>query len=192
MSKRREKERSLYEKEYKTVKLSENDIAKIRKRKFQAYQSKKTNGPSQQDKIKTKEQIMEKLKDFIAIDPKDFSQIKPGTFIRYIRKDGKYCNGGILMRNGYPTFWVLKNRTSQGTDAMWSVQLKTGNKYFMIDKERKQALKEEKDELYENVQSGKCKLVDKNSLEELIKEYSDMKKKLEKYEPSRQRKSSHR
>ena len=88
-----------------------------------------------QDKIsKDPAEIKKRLKDYQSIDRDDYKYVRPGTFIRYLKKISnnrvKYCHGGMLVINAYPAYWILKNKLSDGKVRMWSVQLQSDNIYY--------------------------------------------------------------
>ena len=98
----------------------------------------------------SKEQIEERLEDYIKID--DIAKIPIGTHLRYFtKKDDKliFRMGGQLFRNnGIPEYIILKN----GINAQWSVQIKDTIFY------RKMTVPEIKDE-YEKIIKN---LIEKN------------------------------
>lgn len=88
-----------------------------------------------QDEIsKDPAKIKERLKNYDSIDRDDYKYVQPGTFIRYLKKISnnrvKYCHGGMMVINGYPAYWILKNKLSDGKVRMWSVQLQGDNIYY--------------------------------------------------------------
>lgn len=90
---------------------------------------------TEQDKIsQSLAKIKKRLNGFEEIDTDNYAYIRPGTFIRYLKKlpEGrvKYCHGGMLVINAAPVYWVLKNRMSTGKSILWSVQLNGDNIFF--------------------------------------------------------------
>lgn len=131
--------------------------------------------PSKQDLInKDINQIKNKLSDYQLIPQHKYESIEIGTYIRYVRFVGNKPEirlGGILIKNGYPNYWVLKN-AKKGSSIKWSVQLKPKrnqfpNKYFA----KKDSLnsREEKTkfgrEVYDALKNGKYMLVPTKTLE---------------------------
>jgi hypothetical protein len=90
---------------------------------------------TEQDKIsQSLSKIKKRLEDFEEIDMDNYSYIRPGTFIRYLKKlpNGrvKYCHGGMLAINAAPLYWVLKNKLTSGKSISWSVQLNGENMFY--------------------------------------------------------------
>jgi hypothetical protein len=90
---------------------------------------------TEQDKIsQSLSKIKKKLHDFEEIDSDNYAYIRPGTFIRYLKKlpnsRVKYCHGGMLVINAAPVYWVLKNTMTSGKNILWSVQLNGENIFY--------------------------------------------------------------
>lgn len=127
-------------------------------------------GMTKQDKIsQSVYSIKEKLEDYEQIDREDYPHIPPGTFIRYLKKLPndriKYCHGGLLAINAYPKYWILKNKTPDGTFKTWSVQLQNDNMYFC--KKHDSVPEKSLQEICEMVMSGKYRLVKADLLSKL-------------------------
>jgi len=90
---------------------------------------------TEQDKIsQSLSKIKKRLVDFEEIDVDNYAYIRPGTFIRYLKKlpndRVKYCHGGMMVINAAPDYWVLKNKMSSGKSILWSVQLNGENMFY--------------------------------------------------------------
>lgn len=128
---------------------------------------------TEQDRIsQSLSKIKTRLKDFEEIDIDNYAYIRPGTFIRYLKKlpNGrvKYCHGGMLVINAAPVYWVLKNRMSTGKSILWSVQLNGENMFYC---KQGSALPENSiKEICEMVMSREYKLIKTEHLLKLPKE----------------------
>jgi hypothetical protein len=97
-----------------------------------------------------KEQIKKKLEGWILV-PEDYTyRIDCGIWIKYINKNGSFRNGGILIKNSSPEYFVLKNPIK---NISWSVHLKE-NHIFIEDEEEKEKEKKMKQVLYDLWKSG--------------------------------------
>lgn len=112
---------------------------------------------TEQDYISSnKTLIKEKLKNFIQVEYKFIKDIPPKTWIKYISQNGMYRSGGILIKNEFPLYIVLKNPYKK---ISWSVNLKT-NYIFMEDIKTKKEEKIEMENLYKLYQEGFIKILD--------------------------------
>ena len=97
-----------------------------------------------------KDQIKKKLENWILV-PEDYTyRVDCGIWIKYINKDGAFRNGGVLIKNASPDYFVLKNPIK---NISWSVNLKE-NHIFIEDLEKKEKEKKMKDLLYELWKNG--------------------------------------
>ena len=97
-----------------------------------------------------KEQIRKKLENWILV-PEDYTyRVECGIWIKYIHKNGSFRNGGVLIKNSSPDYFVLKNPIK---NISWSVNLKE-NHIFIEDLEKKEKEKKMKDLLYELWKNG--------------------------------------
>ena len=79
-----------------------------------------------QDRISSKIDLMyKKLKTYIPVPVENYKDIPLGVDVKYISEEGKYRDGGELVVNEAPDYFVLV-RYKQS----WSVNLKT-NRIFM-------------------------------------------------------------
>lgn len=91
-----------------------------------------------------KEQIKKKLEGWILV-PEDYTyRIDCGIWIKYINKNGSFRNGGLLIKNSSPEYFVLKNPIK---NISWSVNLKD-NHIFIENEEEKEKEKNMKNVLY--------------------------------------------
>lgn len=127
-------------------------------------------GPSLQDKISANPSLMDaKLADYELILPEEYPKMENGTYIRYVKTERngkrKLCLGGVLIKNNYPDYWVLKSKGGRRS-VTWSVQLKPtrgcpANEYYR----RKGVLYAKEDKIkygaqvFDQVTSGKYCLV---------------------------------
>lgn len=123
-----------------------------------------------QDKISQDPAAVKKrLKGFKQIDKEDYKYVKPGTFIRYLKKipNGKYkyCHGGLLIVNADPVYWVLKSK-QRGKDILWSVQLQSDNIYYR--KQISEMPEKTMQDIYNAIKSGEYKLIKTKDLMNLI------------------------
>jgi len=97
-----------------------------------------------------KEQIRKKLENWILV-PEDYTyRVDCGIWIKYINKNGSFRNGGVLIKNASPEYFVLKNPIKS---ISWSVNLKE-NHIFIEDLEKKEKEKKMKDLLYDLWKNG--------------------------------------
>jgi hypothetical protein len=112
---------------------------------------------TEQDYISSNRELFkEKLKDFIQVEPQFIEEIPCKTWIKYITSDGLYRSGGILIKNEYPNYLVLKNPYKKFT---WCVDL-TKNYIFMEDIKTKKEEKTEMENLYKLYKEGFVKLLE--------------------------------
>ena len=106
---------------------------------------------TKQDVISSdKEKIKKKLEGWILV-PEDYTyRIDCGIWIKYINKNGSFRNGGILIKNSSPEYFVLKNPIR---NISWSVNLKD-NHIFIEDQEEKEKEKKMKQLLYDLRKNG--------------------------------------
>ena len=110
-----------------------------------------------QDYISTNKILLkEKIKDFIQVESKFIEQIPCNTWIKYINNEGLYRAGGILIKNAYPEYLVLKNPYIKKS---WCVNLKT-NYIFMENIKAKKEEEIEKNNLYKLYQNGFIKILE--------------------------------
>lgn len=97
-----------------------------------------------------KEQIKKKLEDWILV-PNDYTyRVDCGVWIKYINKNGYFRNGGVLIKNSSPDYFVLKNPIKK---ISWSVNLKE-NHIFVEDIEKKEKKDKMKNLLYDLWKNG--------------------------------------
>lgn len=107
---------------------------KKKKKKAEEYQR---EGPTTQDRLSANPLLMQdKLRHFEKIEPSQYADVEPGTFIRYLvhkairspngkaRHNTKIRMGGYVIVNSYPDYWVLQSKGSTGKSVTWSVPLK--------------------------------------------------------------------
>ena len=112
---------------------------------------------TEQDYISSNKPLLkEKLKDYIQVEYKFIKDIPPKTWIKYINQHGMYRSGGILIKNEYPLYLVLKNPYKK---VSWCVNLKN-NYIFMEDIKTKKEEKLEMENLYKLYQEGFVKILD--------------------------------
>ena len=81
-----------------------------------------------QERISSNIDLMyKKLKSYIPVPIENYKDIPTGINIKYISEQGKYREGGTLVVNSAPDYFVLVNGF-----VSWSVNLKT-NRIFMED-----------------------------------------------------------
>lgn len=121
-------------------------------------------GKSRQDQIsEDPKEFAKKFEGYVEIQPEEYPLMPEGTWIRYMRhapevKYGyQYRSGGILVRNCYPDYWVLKPAVGRGKN--WSVPLKLKNRYFRKDRGELKRVKERKEKLWNAVDTGKYMLL---------------------------------
>ena len=103
-----------------------------------------------------KEQIKKKLEGWILV-PEDYTyRIDCGIWIKYINKNGAFRNGGVLIKNSSPEYFVLKNPFN---DVIWSVNL-SNCVIFMKDKKNSRQKMIEKNNLYRLYEAGYVKILD--------------------------------
>ena len=106
---------------------------------------------TEQDKISMDTDVIyNKVKGFIKLPKENYGDVPYGVWIKYVSYEGKYRNGGILIKNGAPDYFVLKNISKKIT---WIFNLKK-NVIFMEDFKKKQLEKIEKDKLYNLFKNG--------------------------------------
>ena len=123
-----------------------------------------------QDKISSDpSEVKKRLKDFEKIKREDYKYIKPGTFVRYLKKivngNYKYCHGGLLVVNAAPVYWVLKAK-QRGQNILWSVQLGGDNMYYK--KRRSDVPDRTMHDIYSAIKSGEYKLIKTTDLLRLL------------------------
>ena len=65
---------------------------------------------TEQDKISMDTDVIyNKVKGFIKLPKENYGDVPYGVWIKYVSYEGKYRNGGILIKNGAPDYFVLKN-----------------------------------------------------------------------------------
>ena len=112
---------------------------------------------TEQDYISSnKELFKKKMENFIQVDNIFINEIPCNTWIKYITNDGLYRSGGILIKNEYPLYLVLKNPYKK---ISWCVDL-SKNYIFMEDIKKKKEEKIEKDNLYKLYQEGFVKILE--------------------------------
>ena len=108
-------------------------ITSIRLTEDKKYKKEKI---TKQDKISNNlEQIKKKLDGYEEIPDESLILIPTGIWIKYISDENKYRHGGMLIKNSYPQYFVLKNPTLNKT---WCVDLKKNTIYVnssVIEKE---------------------------------------------------------
>ena len=104
---------------------------------------------TRQDKISMNIDVMyKKLKKYIPIPKENHIDVPVGIWIKYVSQEGKYRNGGVLIKNSAPDYYVLKcGRLT------WSVNL-SKNKIFMKDYKKKRIEDIEKNKLYNLFKNG--------------------------------------
>lgn len=178
-----------------------------RKKNWQPADGWVKQGKSRQDQISQDEhEFTKRFEGYVEIKPQEYSDIQPGTAIRYMKHNPSapfqfdYRAGGLLVRNGYPDYWVLKPYDGRGKN--WSVPLKGQSRYFRKDSGRKDsgrkdsALKDSDDgeqqrvkarnaKLYEKVEAGELLIIDKDAfanMKEENEELQELKKRLKELE----------
>ena len=102
-----------------------------------------------QDRISDNIDAMYKrLKNYIPIPNDNHKDVPVGVWIKYVSDEGKYRNGGVLIKNAAPQYYVLKCKS-----LTWSVNL-SKNKIFMQDYKKKKQEQTEKDKLYNLFKNG--------------------------------------
>jgi hypothetical protein len=121
-------------------------------------------GKSRQDKIsEDSKEFLKRFEGYSEIKHEEYSLIPEGTWIRYMKYEPgtkfgfKYRSGGLLARNSYPDYWVLKPLGGRGKN--WSVPLKSKNRYFKKDRKEEKKIKDKKDKLYHAINDGKYVLL---------------------------------
>lgn len=102
------------------------------------------------------EYIKEQLEDFMRVPEKYLKDVRCGSLIKYITNTGKFRFGGVLIKNEYPLYYVLKNTSKNLT---WSVNLST-NYIYLQNKKEFLKKKKEKDALYKLYQEGYVKILE--------------------------------
>lgn len=112
---------------------------------------------TEQDYISSNKVLFkDKLKDYIQVEHNFLNEIPCNTWIRYITSEGLYRSGGILIKNEFPLYFILKNPYKKIT---WSVDLKK-NYIFMEDIKNKKEEKLEMKNLYKLYKEGFIKILD--------------------------------
>lgn len=75
-------------------------------------------------------ELKKKLIHFKNIKKNEVDKIPLGIWIKYLSDEGLYRSGGVLICNGFPNYFMLKNPNNNKT---WSVNLKINN-IFISDK----------------------------------------------------------
>ena len=106
---------------------------------------------TEQDRISMDtDMIYDRVKGLIKLPKENYGDVPTGVWIKYVSYEGKFRNGGMLIKNGAPDYFVLKNI---GRKITWSVNLKK-NVIFMEDFKKRQLEKIEKNKLYELFKKG--------------------------------------
>ncbi len=110
---------------------------------------------TKQDLISSNKDLMrEKLKDWVLV-PEDYTyRLDAGLRVRYISNKGEYRSGGILIKNGSPEYFVLKNPFKKLT---WSVNLRE-NHIFVEDEGKKNEEKKIKNVLFKLWKDGEIEI----------------------------------
>ena len=140
-------------------------------------------GMSRQDQIShNREEFVKRFEGYVEIKPEEYSDIQPNTPIRYMKHNPNapfqydYRSGGVLVRNGYPDYWVLKPYDGRGKN--WSVPLKGQNKYFRKDDNEIKRAQARNAKLYEKVEAGEIMIMDKDAFADMKKENEELKQRL--------------
>jgi hypothetical protein len=131
----------------RVITISLREPRKKRTKKVQAkYQQ--PEGPTTQDRLSANPLLMQdKLRHFEKIEPTQYVDVQPGTFIRYLvhkeirspdgkeRVNTKIRMGGYILVNSFPDYWVLQAKGNSKKSVTWSVPLKARsgnlpNEYF--------------------------------------------------------------
>ena len=106
---------------------------------------------TKQDLISSdKDEIKKKLEGWILV-PEDYThRLDCGLWIKYINKNGSFRNGGVLIKNSSPEYFVLKNPIKK---ISWSVNLKE-NHIFIEDEQEKEKENKMKKILYDLWKKG--------------------------------------
>lgn len=103
------------------------------------------------------ELLNKKLKNFVEIHPDNYCDINCGTWIKYITKENKYRNGGIVICNKAPDYFYVYNPSSK---FKWNVNL-TNNTIFIKDEYGLKVQEMiEKNNLYKLYKAGYIKILD--------------------------------
>lgn len=92
----------------------------------------------------------------MRVPEKYLKDVRCGSLIKYITNTGKFRFGGVLIKNEYPLYYVLKNTKKNLT---WSVNLST-NYIYVQNKKESLKKKREKDALYKLYQEGYIKILE--------------------------------
>ena len=102
------------------------------------------------------ETILNRLKDCIEVHPDNYEDIEKGTWIKYINSKNEYRSGGVLIKNEYPQYFLLRNPY---TKYMWKIELEN----ITIFLNNKNNYSEEmliKNNLYKLYKEGYIKILD--------------------------------
>jgi len=110
---------------------------------------------TKQDLInENKENIRNRLKNWILVPADYLDKLDLGIWIRYVSANGKFRSGGIIIKNSSPDYIVLKNPKLK---VSWSVDVKK-NYLFIQDIPKKQEEEKMKEVLYQLWKKGDIEL----------------------------------
>lgn len=145
--------------------------------------------PTKQDEISANvEEFKKRFEGYVEITPDLYATIQPDNLIRYMKYNPNsrlgydYRSGGIVVKNKYPDYWILKPSFGHGGKS-WCVPLQSRNRYFRKDPKAIKSTHVQKQNLYQAVKDGKMVLMSRE-------EFDEIQSKLEMYETREAREKS--
>ena len=167
------------------VKRQDNVGSTTTKKPFKPLDGYKKDGKSRQDIIsESREEFLKRFDGWRELHTDDFRYLIPGNKIRYMKHDESaplgylYRAGGILIKNKYPDYLVLKpyynNRST------WCVPLKSKNRYFILNDESKERARKERNEIIKAVENHKAMLIETDEFDRLQRQQEELEREKQK------------
>lgn len=121
-----------------------------------------------QDKI-SKGDYSDKLEGYELAGEDELKTMEVGSLIRYITKEGKFRFGGILLKNGYPDYYMLKSENGPQT---WFMKMVNQFEIYYISKSKINEENEVKNILYNLYQNKQ--IVRINKYNTLLDKYNEL------------------